>query len=120
MRAVYTLFQTKDGAFVFTFRGSEEQLLLTSLPFANKDSALSRINSMRSLGHRLESFLTSVSPDGKRYFLFRNSRQEIIAQGEMCPDDQSLQKAIAEVRRTSRTGKLLDRTLEKEGLLAPR
>ena len=113
MRAVYTLFQTKEGDFLFTFRGSDEQLLLTSLPFADKNTALSRINSIRSLGQRPESFLTSMSPEGKRYFLLRNTRQEIIAQGEMCPDDQSLQKAIEQVRRTSRTGKLLDWTVEK-------
>jgi len=111
MRASYTLFQKKSGDLAFTFRGSEEQLLLTSLSYADKGRALSRINSMRSLGHRAESFLTCMSQDGKRYFLFRNSRQEVIAQSEMYPDDESLRKAIDAVRRTARTGKLIDETM---------
>jgi uncharacterized protein len=110
MRSCYTLFQKQSGEFIFTFRGSEEQLLMTSLVYADKASALSRINAIRSLGHRAESFLNCMSQDGKRYFLFRNSRQEVIAQSEMYADDASLLNAIDAVRRTTRTGRLDDRT----------
>jgi uncharacterized protein YegP (UPF0339 family) len=110
MRSTYILFREKSGDFIFTFRGSDEQLLLTSLSYTDKDSALRRINAMRTLAHRAESFLTCLSPDGKRYFLFRNSRQEILAQSEMFVDDESLLRAITAVRHTARTGKLLDRT----------
>ena len=113
MRACYTLFQKQSGEFIFTFRGSDEQILMTSLAYADKGSALNRINAIRSLGRRAESFLTCMAQDGKRYFLFRNSRQEVLAESERYADDESLLRAIEAVKSTTRTGKLHDRTVKE-------
>lgn len=114
MRPRYTLFYNEQGHLIFTFHGTDETLLLTSLPFTDKGRALSRINSMRSLGQRAESFLTCPAPDGKRYFVLRNTRQEVIAQSEMYEDGESLLRAIEAVRRTARAGKLYDLTVQEE------
>src|ERR1043165_7960060 len=113
MRACYTLFQKQSGEFIFTFRGSDEQVLMTSLAYMDKGSALNRINAIRSLGRRAESFLTCMAQDGKRYFLFRNSRQEVIAESEMYTHDDSLLRAIEAVKSTARTGRLDDRTVKE-------
>lgn len=113
MRARYTLFQQGKRNFIFTFHGSEEQLLLTSRSFADKDSALRKIYSMRVFGRRVESFVTCTSRDEQRYFLLRKGRHEVIAQSEMYADGESLSRAIEAVRRTARTGKLIDQTVKE-------
>jgi uncharacterized protein len=114
MRTRYTLFQQGKTNFIFTFHGSDGQLLMTSRSFADKDSALKMKNSMCIFARRAESFVTCTSPGGQRYFLLKKGRHaEVIAQSEMYADEESLLKAIMAVRSTARTGKLLDLTVQE-------
>jgi|SRR5687768_739411 len=113
MAATYVLQQREDGRFTFTLKAHDGQVLLTSQGYPDKDSALSRMNSMRNIAGRDRNFEPRTAENGQPYFVFKNARNEVIGQSEMYADLQSVPKGITLVKANARVARLEDLTARK-------
>lgn len=112
MAAKYVLRQSEAGGFHFTLHTHAGQLLLTSPAFADKVTALSRLNSTRNLAGTNKNYQLLTTEDGQQYFVLRNKHQDVVAQSEMFSDPESVTQGINLVKANARVARLEDLTGE--------
>ena len=110
MATTFTLTRTGEGRFVFTFKTHDGEVLLTSYRYADKEDALRAINAARSCARRKESFEILTEEDGQRYFVLKNSREEVLGESQMYPDEESARKVTALMMGKARGARLEDLT----------
>jgi uncharacterized protein YegP (UPF0339 family) len=113
MAAKYILRQNEEGKFTFTLHTHGGQLLLTSPDYADKVTAMSRINAARHLAGTNKNYQLLTGEGGQPYFVITNKHKEVVAQSELYPDMPSMSKGINLVKANARAAKLEDLTGEK-------
>lgn len=106
----YVLKQHGRNQFVFTLRGSEEQVMLTSPAYPDRDSAIRGINSVRGNIRKKDRFVFHTATNGGLYFVLESAKKGVIGQSELYPDEESLLKGLFSVRRNALAAKLEDQT----------
>jgi uncharacterized protein YegP (UPF0339 family) len=110
MAATYLLKKNADGKFVFTLNTHAGEVLLTSVDYAEKDSALRSISAARRLAHNARNYELLTAENGLLYFVVRNARKEVIVRSDMYPDSECLRNAMDRVKGTTRGARLEDLT----------
>jgi uncharacterized protein len=110
MAAKFILNEREKGCFQFTFHTPDNQLLLTSPLFTDREQALRRIDTMRSLARRDENLDVCSTGAGQFYIVLKDNKSKVLGQSGIIADRQSLQKALDAIKRCSRGTRLLDLT----------
>lgn len=111
MSATYVLRKNLQGKFVFTFKTHDGQVLWTSPCYTDRDIALRSVSAARSLGRREANYELRTAENGQAYFVFKNTRNEVLGQSEMYPDAEGVRKGITLARARTRGARLEDLTL---------
>ena len=110
MSAAYVLQQDGNGSFIFHLRTHSGQVLLTSGVYAEKAGALSALDAARHFAGKEKNYQFLTAQDGQHCFLVRNTKGEVLAQSNLCPDPESLRTAINLVKGNTRGARLEDQT----------
>jgi uncharacterized protein YegP (UPF0339 family) len=95
MSSSYVLKRRRDGRFTFTLQTHDGKVLLISLAYKDKDSALRATNAARHLAYREENYELLRSDLGLVYFVLKNARGEVIGQSREYIDADSSQQGIS-------------------------
>ena len=110
MAARFVLQQDGPGVFFYIFKTHSGQVLLTSPSYPDKDSALRRISSARSLAHNPKNYELRTARNEQSYFVVKNSKDEVLGQSEMYADSESARQGIDFMRSHARGARLEDLT----------
>ena len=91
-------------------RAADGQLLLTSPFYTDKDTAVSRSASTRSLGKRDSNYLVCSTADEQYYFYLRNNKGEILGSSAVYTDRESMEKDLDSLKKCAKGTRLLDLT----------
>ena len=98
------------GHYSFIVRAADGQLLLTSPFYTDKDTAVSRSASTRSLGKRDSNYLVCSTADEQYYFYLRNNKGEILGSSAVYTNRESMEKDLDSLKKCAKGTRLLDLT----------
>jgi uncharacterized protein YegP (UPF0339 family) len=110
MAGKFVLKKTGKGKFVFNLKASNGLVILTSETYANKDSALNGIESVRRNAGKDTNFERRTAKNGQPYFVLKAANKEVIGQSEIYAASASVKKGIASVKANAGRAKLEDLT----------
>jgi len=120
MASKFVLNEMMKGTFQFTLYAPDDQLLLTSPFFTDKERALNRINAVRTLARRDRNIVVSATADGRFYILLMDNKGVILGKSGTFIDEQSLQKGIDSLKRSANASRLLDLTQQGRAAFSPK
>jgi uncharacterized protein YegP (UPF0339 family) len=108
MTATFEIKRTADGKYVFNLKSANDQVILTSQSYENKEAAEAGISSVRHNAILDEQYEEKIESDGHPYFvLFAVNRKEI-GRSQMYSSREAMRKGIASVKRNSQIAVSVD------------
>jgi len=108
MTATFEIKRTADGKYVFNLKSANDQVILTSQAYENKEAAESGISSVRHSATLDDQYEEKVGSDGHPYFvLFALNRKEI-GRSQMYSSREAMRKGIASVKRNAQIAVTVD------------
>jgi uncharacterized protein YegP (UPF0339 family) len=104
----YQISPTSNDKFMFNLKAENNQVILTSQVYEQKQSALAGIESVRVNGPDAENFQHKVSIAGEPYFVLKAKNGEIIGNSQMYSSEAAAQVGIASVQINSASKKIAD------------
>jgi uncharacterized protein YegP (UPF0339 family) len=93
---------------MFNLKAENNQVILTSQVYEQKQSALAGIESVRVNGPDAKNFQHKVSIAGEPYFVLKAKNGEIIGNSQMYSSEAAAQVGIASVQINSASKKIAD------------
>lgn len=97
----YEIKATSDGKFMFNLKAANNQVILTSQVYEQKQSALTGIESVQTNGSDAKNFEHLVSVAGEPYFVLKAQNGEIIGNSQMYSSLSAAQAGVASVQANS-------------------
>lgn len=110
MASRYVLHEVCRGQYRFTLTSHKGQVLLTSVLFMDKESALHEILVTRRLAHNSRNFVFLNAEGGGCYFTVITRKGQTLAYSAIYPDAEGRQIAINLVKGNTRGARLEDLT----------
>ena len=110
MSARYVLQQDGKDGYRFTLVTHGGEVLMTSGPYTDKDTALRHISAARTLARRRENYEVLPTDDGQFYFVLKPARKGLLAQSGMFPDAEAAARGINVARGQTHGARLEDLT----------
>ncbi len=104
----YQISPTSNDKFMFNLKAENNQVILTSQVYEQKQSALAGIESVQVNGPDAKNFQHKVSPAGEPYFVLKAKNGEIIGNSQMYSSEAAAQVGIASVQTNSASKKIAD------------
>jgi uncharacterized protein YegP (UPF0339 family) len=108
----YVISKTKNGKFTFNLRAGNNQVILTSQPYAMKRGATQGVESVRNNGPKDARFERKTAKDGTVYFVLTATNGEVIGKSQMYASAATMENGIASVKKNAADAKVVDRTGE--------
>lgn len=94
----YQINPTANDKFMFNLKAENNQVILTSQVYEQKQSALAGITSVQVNGPDARNFERKVSTAGEPYFVLKAQNGEIIGKSQMYSSEAAAQVGIASVQ----------------------
>jgi uncharacterized protein len=113
MAARFVIKNSSDGQFMFVLKAGNNEVILTSELYTQKQSAEDGIASVRANAPDDARFDQRTSKAGEPYFVLKASNGEIIGTSEMYSSTSSMKKGIASVKKNSQFTPIDDQSARK-------
>ena len=97
----YQISPTSNDKFMFNLKAENNQVILTSQVYEQKQSALTGIESVQQNGPDAGNFEHKVSTAGEPYFVLKAQNGEVIGKSQMYSSEAAAQTGIASVQTNS-------------------
>ncbi len=97
----YEINPTTNGKFMFNLKAENNQVILTSQVYEQKQSALAGIASVQANGGDAKNFEHLVSVAGEPYFVLKAQNGEIIGNSQMYSSRAAADVGVASVQANS-------------------
>lgn len=104
----YQISSTSNDKFMFNLKAENNQVILTSQVYEQKQSAIAGIESVQVNGSDAKNFEHKVSTAGEPYFVLKAQNGEIIGNSQMYSSEAAAQVGIASVQTNSPSKKIAD------------
>ena len=94
----YQISSTANDKFMFNLKAENNQVILTSQVYEQKQSALAGITSVQVNGADSCNFEHKVSTAGEPYFVLKAQNGEVIGKSQMYSSEAAAQTGIASVQ----------------------
>lgn len=94
----YEIKSTADGKFMFNLKAGNNQVILTSEVYEQKQSALGGIASVQANGPEAKNFEVRTAVAGEPYFVLKAQNGLIIGTSQMYASTAALEVGIASVQ----------------------
>ena len=99
----YQISPTTNAKFMFNLKAENNQVILTSQAYEQKQSALEGIASVQANGPDAKNFEHKTSAAGEPYFVLKAQNGEIIGNSQMYSTKAAAETGIASVQINSRS-----------------
>ena len=106
----YQISSTTNDKFMFNLKAENNQVILTSQVYEQKQSALAGITSVQVNGADSGNFEHKVSTAGEPYFVLVAGNKQAIGRSEMYSGTSAVESGIASVRTNAPDAKVDDKT----------
>jgi uncharacterized protein YegP (UPF0339 family) len=113
MAARFVIKNSSDGQFLFVLKAGNNEVIVTSELYRQKQSAENGIESVRKNAPDDARFEQRTSKAGEPYFVLKAVNGEIIGTSEMYSSTSSTKKGIASVKRNFQFAPIDDQTARK-------
>lgn len=103
----YQISPTTNNKFMFNLKAENNQVILTSQVYEQKQSALTGIASVQSNGPDAANFEHKVSVAGEPYFVLKAQNGEIIGNSQMYSSAAAAEVGIASVQANAPSTKIV-------------
>ncbi len=110
MAARFVIKASKDDQFLFVLKAGNNEVILTSELYKQKQSAENGIESVRRNAPDDARFDRRTSKGGQPYFVLKAANGEVIGTSEMYSSTSSMERGIASVRKNSQFTPVDDQT----------
>jgi len=110
MTAQYILTRSSNGQYYFNLTAENNEKILTSETYVNKNGALQGIQSCRQNSQRDDRYSRLQSQNGQYYFLLKALNNETIGRSEMYNSISARENGIQAVKRVGTNAQLIDHT----------
>lgn len=94
----YEISSTTNSKFMFNLKAENQQVILTSQVYEQKQSALAGIASVQENGPVAKNFEHKVSTAGEPYFVLKAQNGEVIGKSQMYSSAAAAQTGMASVQ----------------------
>lgn len=94
----YQISPTTDAKFMFNLKAENNQVILTSQVYEQKQSALAGIESVQKNGPDAANFEHKVSTAGEPYFVLKAQNGEVIGKSQMYSSAGAAEAGMASVQ----------------------
>lgn len=94
----YEIKSTANNKYLFNLKAENQQVILTSQVYEQKQSALTGIASVQQNGADAANFEYKVSVAGEPYFVLKAANGEIIGNSQMYSSNAAAQTGVASVQ----------------------
>jgi uncharacterized protein YegP (UPF0339 family) len=118
MAARFVIKNSSDGQFMFVLKAGNNEVILTSELYAQKQGAERGIASVRENAPDDARFDRRTSKAEEPYFVLKAANGEIIGTSEMYSSASAVEKGIASVKRNAQFTPIDDQTAKKANVKA--
>jgi uncharacterized protein len=108
MKATFEIKRTVDGKFMFNLKAANDQIILTSQTYENKENAEHGIASVKLNAAIDERYEEKVGIDGTPYFLLHAGNKLVIGRSEMYSSREAMHKGRASVKKNGPAAETVD------------
>jgi uncharacterized protein YegP (UPF0339 family) len=113
MAARFVIKTSKDGQFMFVLKAGNNEIILTSELYTQKQSAENGIESVRKNAPDDARFDRKTAKNGEPYFVLKAANGEVIGASEMYSSTSAMERGIASVKKNSQFTPVEDQTVKK-------
>lgn len=110
MAASYDLMQSGSGQYYFTLQADNNEVVLTSEQYTEKESALNGIESVRGNSANEEMYEVRESASGQPYFVLKAENHQVIGTSEMYSSQEACKGGMEVVMEHGPSAPLQDKT----------
>ena len=115
MAGVFELKQTNNGQFMFTLKGENGEIVLTSQAYKTKANAEDGIASVRTNAPIDARFERRKATDSEHYFVLKGANDQVIGRSELYVSASAVENGVASVQRNAPDAQTRDLTLGLAG-----
>jgi uncharacterized protein len=113
MAARFVIKTAKDGQFMFVLKAGNNEIILTSELYTQKQGAENGIESVRNNAPDDARFERKTAKSGEPYFVLKATNGEVIGVSEMYSSTSAMERGIASVKKNSQFTPVEDQTATK-------
>jgi len=114
MAARYELKPTKNGEIMFNLLAGNNEVILTSQMYKEKNGALNGIESVQKNSQTDEQFERKTAHNGQFYFDLHAANKQVIGRSETYTTKAAMEKGIASVKKNGPVTEIKDLTAGTE------
>ena len=99
MKATFEIKEATDGKYLFNRKAANDQVILTSQMYENKESAKAGIASVQQNAPLEERYADRSGTDGRWYFVLVAGNRQVIGRSQMYTTHEAMRKGIASVNK---------------------
>jgi len=104
----YEIKKTADEKFMFNLKAANNEVILTSEVYEQKESALAGIESVRANGSQDANYEMKKSSANQPYFVLKAANQQVIGKSEMYSTEAAAKNGIKSVKKNCGSTKVTD------------
>lgn len=108
MKATFEIKETTDGKYMLNLKAANDQVILTSQTYENKESAKAGIASVHKNAPLDERYAERSGTDGRWYFVLVAGDRQVIGRSQMYTTHEAMRKGIASVKKNAPIGETVD------------
>lgn len=108
MAGKFELKKSKNGQFMFNLKAANNQIIITSEIYQQKDSARNGIESVKKHAGDDVNYERKTSSKGQPYFVLKATNGQIIGTSEMYSSASAMEKGIASVKANAPGALIVD------------
>ncbi|MBV8550078.1 MAG: YegP family protein [Acidobacteriaceae bacterium] len=101
MAGKFELKKSSNGKFMFNLKAGNNEVILTSQLYENKQGAEEGIASVKHNAELDDRFERKTGPEGKPHFVLRSANNEVIGKSEVYASRGSMERGIASVKKNA-------------------
>jgi uncharacterized protein len=111
MKATFEIKEATDGTYMFNLKAANEQVILTSQTYENKESAKAGIASVQQNAQVDGHYAERSGTDGRWYFVLIAGNRQVIGRSQMYTTHEAMRKGIASVKKNAPVAETVDLSL---------
>jgi len=111
MKATFEIKEAIDGKYMFNLKAANDQVILTSQTYENKESSKAGIASVQQNARLDERYSERSGTDGRWYFVLVAGNRQVIGRSQMYTTHEAMRKGIASVKKNAPVAETVDLSL---------
>jgi uncharacterized protein len=108
MKATFEIKEAIDGKYMFNLKAANDQVILTSQTYENKESAKAGIASVQRNAPLDERYAERSGTDGRWYFVLVAGNRQVIGRSQMYTTHEAMRKGIASIKKNAPVAETID------------